>query len=91
VLVLLATTLIAGRSGIAETQPQRAPEPPRYAIGLQVEWSDGSRGVIAGPAQWGGADESEWVYPVQFPEQDFYWLLPERGLKAIAAPRGQIE
>jgi hypothetical protein len=91
VLVFVAATLVAGRFVIAETQPPRTPEPPRYSIGLQVEWSDGSRGVIAGPAQWGGAEGTEWIYPVQFPGQDFYWLLPERGLKAISAAREQIE
>jgi hypothetical protein len=58
-------------------------DPPRFSVGWQVRWSDGSVGRIVDRAQWQPSDGGgQWYYPVQFGGPDsLCWSLPEPGLK----------
>jgi hypothetical protein len=70
----------------AESRPRdgsQPADPPRFCVGWQVQWSDGSIGRIVEHAQWRPSDlAGEWYYPVQFGGPDSpCWSLPEQGLE----------
>jgi hypothetical protein len=72
----------------AESRPEDSSlpsQPPRFAVGLRVKWSDGSLGHVIGSAAWEQAGVSgTWVYPVQFGGPDsLVWSLPEPGLEFV--------
>ena len=87
-LFCVLALLVLTQGAAAESRPQDSShpmQPPRFYVGLQVQWSDGSQGHIVGAAVWEGANGSgQWHYPVQFGGPDsLCWSLPEQGLTFV--------
>jgi hypothetical protein len=82
----LAVLLLAS-SLQAEIRPFRPVNLPRFMVGANVRWADGSRGQIVGRAQWHGEEpDGQWYYPVQFGADGLCWALPESGLELDDLP-----
>lgn len=60
--------------------PNERLKEPHFDIGSEVEWVDGSKGIVVSSAK---HHEDGWHYHVKFTKSGMVWDLPECGLSSI--------